>query len=142
MPNEINPNEVQQAIQKQEVVIHNRQGAIIEVREKPKSVSIAGEIHKVNALELARMIKNVTQQIGYHKRSDNAYSSYMLNSLRTMRNQMISDLEHYFRIGHVISESGKSVFYKLGRDDMDYFPRSERESLPRSSRKRLPRRDI
>jgi len=119
-------NDIAKAIEQQEIVIHNRQGTIIEVKETPKAISINGEEHNLNALELARMIRNVTQQIGHHKKAGNAYSSYMLHSLRTMRNQMVSDLEHHFRIGHVIDGSGKSIFYKLGSQEntTQFFPKT------------------
>ena len=138
MPNneneiEVTANEVKNAIKNQEVVIHNREGTIIEIKERPKEITVAGNSHTVNALELARMVRNVTQQIGHHKRTGNTLSSYMLNSLRTMRSQMVSDLEHHFRIGHVIGDSGKSIFYKLGRGE------SAPEMLPRNSQGTLPR---
>ena len=110
-------NAIAKIIEQQEIVIHNRQGAVVEIKETPKSLTINGEEHQLNAIELARMVRNVTQQIGHHKKCGSAYSSYMLHSLRTMRNEMVSDLEHHFRIGHVIDDSGKSVFYKLGREE-------------------------
>ena len=111
-------NEVMKLIEEQAIVIHDRQGEIIEIKETPKAVMINGEEHQLNAIELARMIRNVTQQIGHHKRTGNAYSSYMVHSLRVMRNEMISDLEHHFHIGHLIGGAGKSVFYKLGKSSL------------------------
>jgi len=135
-------NEVAKIIAQGEVVIHDRQGAIIEIQETPRPVVVNGEEFHLNALELARMVRNVTQQIGQHKHTGNAYSSYMLHSLRTMRNQMVSDLEHHFRIGHVIDGSGKSVFYKLGRngnEPQDLLPRSRTVQIGRRQRRQIGR---
>jgi len=108
-------NEIVKDIQKHEVKIYNKSGQIIEIKEHSKTVTIANQEFSVNAMELARMIRNVTQQIGHHKRTGNAYSAYLLNNLRNMRNEMIADLESNFRIGHLINDSGRSVFYKLGK---------------------------
>jgi len=109
--------EIKEIIKKNEVHVYDRSGNVAKVKERQKAITINGKEHQLNALELARMIRNVTQQIGHHKRCGNAYSSYQLHSLRLMRNQMVSDLEHYFRIGHGIDNSGRSVFYKLAGNE-------------------------
>jgi len=106
-------NEIAEVIANKEVQIVDRKGNAIVVKKVSKIVSVSGKKFDMNPLELVRMIRNVTQQIGDHKRNGNAYSAYLLPQLRTTRNQMVADLERYFGVSHVISDEGKSIFYKL-----------------------------
>jgi hypothetical protein len=82
------------------------------VEPRPKSLKIAGKVHKVDYQQLIRMVKQVTQTIGEYKDRDNPYASYVIGSLRKARADMVSDLESHFGINWEINEkTGKSVFY-------------------------------
>jgi len=92
------------------ITLSPARGAVVQVREK--SVKIDGKVYKIDPQHLIRMIKQVTQTIGEYKNKDNPYSAYVVGALRKARSDMVSDLEHHFKIQWEIDEgSGRSVFY-------------------------------
>jgi hypothetical protein len=92
------------------ITLSPRRGELVQVR--PKSLKIDGKVFQVDPKELIRMIKQVTQTIGEYKNRDNPYASYVIGALRKARNDMVSDLEHHFKIHWEIDEeTGRSIFY-------------------------------
>ena len=106
-------NQIAALIKEKDVRVFNRMGEVVPVKSHSKEVCVNGKYFNMNPLELIRMVRNTTQQIGSHKVANNANSAYMVQSLRLARNQMVSDLENHFGISHVIDDHGKSLFYKL-----------------------------
>lgn len=89
------------------IVVH---GMTVLVR--PKSVMISGKKHEIDPYQLMRMIKRVTQTIGEYNKVDGPYAAYIVTALRKARGDMVSDLEHHFRIHWQIDQNtGQSVFY-------------------------------
>jgi hypothetical protein len=80
------------------------------VRSPKKEIMINKEKHQVDAYQLIRMIRNVTQQIGEYKNVEHTYAAYVIPSLRKARNDMASDLVKHFGI-HWSLEDGNSVFW-------------------------------
>lgn len=81
--------------------------------DRRKAITISGKTHQLDPKQLCRIIMHTTQQIGEYKAMNNPYSAYVVNALRKARNDMVSDLETNFGIGHQIAENGRSVFYYL-----------------------------
>lgn len=95
---------------KNDITVRQDRRTMVKVRSK--SVKIDGKVYEIDPKELIRMIKQVTQTIGEYKNRDNPYASYVIGALRKARNDMVSDLEHHFKINWEIDEeTGKSVFY-------------------------------
>jgi hypothetical protein len=88
-----------------------RQQPIVQIRKK--AIAISGKVHQLDPKQLCRIIMHTTQQIGEYKAMNNPYSAYVVNALRKARNDMVSDLETNFNIGHRVGENGKSIFYYL-----------------------------
>lgn len=83
---------------------------MVHVRSKP--LKVGGKIYNVDAKQLIRMIRQVTQTIGEYKERDNIYAGYVIGALRKCRSDMVSDLETHFGIHWEIDEScGQSIFY-------------------------------
>lgn len=101
----------------QEVVViqPRREPAIQPVIQdtRRKVVAISGKLHQLDPKQLCRIIMHTCQQIGEYKAMNNPYSSYIVSALRKARNDMTSDLEANFNIGHRVGENGKSIFYYL-----------------------------
>jgi hypothetical protein len=92
------------------IALSGSRGAVVQVRSK--SLKISGEVYEVDPRTLIRMIKQVTQTIGEYKDKNNPYAAYVVSALRKARSDMVSDLEHHFRINWEIDEAtGKSIFY-------------------------------
>lgn len=81
------------------------------IRSPKKNIVINKENHQVDAYGLIRIIRNLTQQIGAYKNSDNVYSAYAKDSLRTMRNNVASDLSKHFGIHWSLDANGNSEFW-------------------------------
>lgn len=84
-------------------------GAIVQVRSK--EVMVAGKKINLDPYQLIRMIKQVTQTIGEYKGQDNPYALYVVKGMRKIRADMVSDLEHNFRIHWQVGDDGTSVFF-------------------------------
>jgi hypothetical protein len=80
------------------------------IQSARKDIVIQGKKYKVNAYQLMRMIKRITQNIGEYKEMETPYSAYIITSLRKARGDIVSDLEHYFHIYWSLDETGQSVF--------------------------------
>lgn len=82
------------------------------IRVKKKEISIGKEKYSVDAYDLMRMIRQVTQTIGEYKDAEHTYSAYVTHGLRKIRNDMASDLETHFSIHFQIDQqTGKSIFF-------------------------------
>lgn len=85
----------------------------ITIESRSKNVTIGHTTHALRPKQLCRIIMHTTQQIGEYKAMNNPYSAYVVNALRKARNDMVSDLETNFSIGHRIGNNGQSIFYYL-----------------------------
>lgn len=95
----------------QNVNVYQR-GAMVEIRREVQRVKINGEYVDIDAPQLIRMIKQITQTIGEHKRTDNAYGLFVIPALRKARSDMVSSLEHIFGIHWEINRhTGESRFF-------------------------------
>jgi hypothetical protein len=92
--------------------IQPRQQPVVQDNRR-KAIVISGKSHTLDPKQLCRIIMHTTQQIGEYKAMNNPYSAYVVNALRKARNDMVSDLEVNFNIGHRIGDNGKSIFYYL-----------------------------
>lgn len=100
-----------------DIVVHQgaiapvkQNGAVVRVRSR--QLKIAGQVYTVDPQQLMRMIRQVTQTIGEYKDQDNPYAEYVVRGMRKTRSDMVSDLEHHFKIHWQIDEAdGRSVFY-------------------------------
>lgn len=82
------------------------------IRVKKKEITIGKDKYKVDAYDLMRMIRQVTQTIGEYKEAEHTYSAYVIHGLRKVRNDMASDLETHFSIHFQIDpQTGKSIFF-------------------------------
>ena len=84
-------------------------GAVVQVRAK--EIMVAGKKVTLDPYQLIRMIKQVTQTIGEYKGQNNPYALYVVKGMRKIRCDMVSDLEHNFRINWQVGDDGTSVFY-------------------------------
>ncbi len=91
-------------------LVQRRSGMGALIRPNAKPVKIGGKEFQIDAEQLMRMIKRVTQSVGEFKLHENAYSQYVIPALRKARGEMVSDLEHYFGVHFRVDEDGKSEF--------------------------------
>lgn len=80
------------------------------IKSVKKSIAINKEIHLLDAYDLIRMIRNLTQQIGELKNTDNAYAAFVGPGFRQARQQMATSLSKHFGI-HWSLEDGNSIFW-------------------------------
>lgn len=84
----------------------------IDIVVRSKTVAIDGANYELNPHMLIRMIKQVTQTIGEYKRQQNAYSAFIVASLRKARSDMVSVLENKFKINWKLDRNtNESVFF-------------------------------
>ena len=91
------------------IVERRTTGRMLAFRTRP--VKVGGEQRDVDAQQLMRMIRRITQTIGEYKATDNTYAAYVVPSLRKCRGDMVNDLEDHFGIHFEITDDGKTVFY-------------------------------
>lgn len=93
-------------------VVENR-GPMVQLQPGVELVKIDGTDFEVDAAQLIRMVRQVTQTIGEYKRVENAYGSYVIPALRKARSDIVSDLENTFGVHWEIDKStGQSIFFK------------------------------
>jgi|SRR5581483_9031980 len=78
---------------------------------RQKRVIINGEKHEVDAYQLMRFIKRITQTIGEYKNTDVPFAAYVIPALRKARGDMASTLETHFNIHWQINDNGESEFF-------------------------------
>lgn len=83
-------------------------GSVIKV--KTKEIIIDKAKYQVDAHQLMRMIRYITQSIGEYKDANHVYSAFVIGALRKARSDMASVLENEFHI-HWTLEDGQSIFY-------------------------------
>ena len=92
-------------------LVEMRSGGGRSLAFRVKTVRIGGEEHALDAQNMMRMIRRITQSIGEYKAMNNAYAGYVVPSLRKCRGDMVADLEEHFGIHFEITAEGKTVFF-------------------------------
>jgi hypothetical protein len=93
-----------------DVVIHQKNKSSL-VQFRTRKVKIDDELFDMSAQEMIRMIKEITQTIGEYKGKENPCARYAIHALRKSRSEVVSDLEHYFKITWQLDNSGNSTFW-------------------------------
>ncbi len=96
--------------EKNDIVVSDGSGGMV-VKVSKKNIKVSGKVHNIDPYQLMRMIKHITQSIGTYKEMENPYSSYVIVSLRSSRNHIVSDLEEHFGIHWKLDDSGTSIFF-------------------------------